>query len=87
MNRPPEQTHVLLVEDSPADARLIQLYLSEGNSQFTVSHVERLSDGLEQLSQGGVDVVLLDLNLPDSTGLDTFTRIYEYPLRILRLWS
>jgi len=66
---------VLLVEDNPGDARLIREMLStEGGGNFQLEWVDRLADGLERLDRGGVDVVLLDLGLPDSQGLDTFIK-------------
>jgi diguanylate cyclase len=62
---------VLLVEDNPGDARLVRLLLSEVDSYFyEVTHVERLDDGLEHLGAGMFDVILLDLSLPDASGLD-----------------
>src|SRR5258706_14451121 len=65
--------NVLLIEDNPGDARLVQLMLSEaGNSTFQLEHVGRLAAGLERLSKGGVGLVLTDLSLPDSHGLETF---------------
>jgi len=67
---------VLLVEDNPGDIRLIQEMLSELRAAlFDLVCVECLSAGLEHLSQGDVDVVLLDLSLPDSHGFNTFTRV------------
>ncbi|OFV94251.1 MAG: hypothetical protein A3F68_08585 [Acidobacteria bacterium RIFCSPLOWO2_12_FULL_54_10] len=65
---------VLLVEDNPGDASLIRRMLSTINGHFTVRHVTMLSDGLDLLRQGGIDVVLLDLGLPDSAGLETLAR-------------
>lgn len=68
---------VLLVEDNPGDARLIRELLADAkNSRFDLEWVERLSKGLERLPQGGLDIVLLDLRLPDSSGIDTFVRIH-----------
>lgn len=65
-------TRILLIEDNPADARLIQETLSEaGGAAMDVWWAERLSTGLRQLAEADVDVVLLDLSLPDSQGLDT----------------
>jgi DNA-binding response OmpR family regulator len=70
--------NVLLIEDNPGDARLIQELLAEpGGAVFTLDCVDRLSTGLKRLAEGGIDVILLDLGLPDSQGLDTFARIYE----------
>jgi DNA-binding response OmpR family regulator len=68
---------VLLIEDNPGDARLIQEILREETSaRFTVQHADRLATGLERLAAGGIDVVLLDLSLPDSHGLDTFHQVH-----------
>jgi PAS domain S-box-containing protein len=68
---------VLLIEDNPGDARLIEEMLSGvGVSTFSIEHADRLSTGLERLAAGGIEVVLLDLGLPDSSGLDTFIRLH-----------
>ena len=70
--------NVLLIEDDPDDAMLIQRYLSNAPKvRCEVKHVDRLGKGLECLKDGGFDVVLLDLGLPDvSTGLDTFEKTH-----------
>jgi two-component system cell cycle sensor histidine kinase/response regulator CckA len=70
--------NVLLIEDDPDDAMLIQRYLSNAPKvRCEVTHVDRLGKGLECLQGGGFDVVLLDLGLPDaSTGLDTFEKTH-----------
>lgn len=70
---------ILLVEDNPGDARLIREMLDEVETgSFAMEWVPRLSDGLERLSQGEIDLVLLDLGLPDSQGLDTFSQAYAH---------
>ena len=67
---------VLLVEDNPGDVRLIGEMLAEvKGARFELQYAGRLSTGLERLAAGGIDVVLLDLSLPDSQGLDTFARV------------
>lgn len=68
---------VLLVEDSTAQARFVQQILDVDAEPrgFDVDWVERLADGLDRLAAGPVDLVLLDLVLPDSAGLDTFTSV------------
>jgi two-component system, cell cycle sensor histidine kinase and response regulator CckA len=64
--------HVLLVEDDPGDARLIQAMLPETNAvKFEVTRTTRLSEAISCLNQVPVDIVLLDLDLPDSKGLET----------------
>lgn len=70
MDRRP--SNVLLIEDNPGDARLILEMLSESDpGAFRIEWVTRLLPGLQRLSDGGIDLVLLDLSLPDSQGLDT----------------
>ncbi len=70
-------TTVLLIEDNPGDARYIRELLAEGTAgSFKLDHADRLSRSLERLRAPGVDVVLLDLLLPDSTGLETFRRVH-----------
>ncbi|HJT89304.1 MAG TPA: ATP-binding protein [Bryobacteraceae bacterium] len=69
--------HVLLVEDNPADARLVRERLAAASGvPFQVECADRLAAGAARLLQGGVDVVLLDLGLPDSWGLPTFQHIH-----------
>ena len=66
---------VLLIEDSPTCALMIRTMLSEVKvAEFELESADRLSTGLNRLAQGGIDVVLLDLTLPDSQGLDTVAR-------------
>lgn len=70
-------THVLMIEDNPGDADLVRLRLIESKSPVDVSCVDRLSDGLVSLTKQQPSVVLLDLNLPDSQGADTFRKVLE----------
>ncbi len=71
-------TNVLLIEDNPGDADLVRLRLVEGNSPVNVNCVNRLSDGLASLTRETPSVVLLDLNLPDSHGAETFRRVRDH---------
>jgi signal transduction histidine kinase len=73
-----QATNVLLIEDNPGDADLVRLRLVEGQSDVRVSCVNRLSDGLASLTRDVPSVVLLDLNLPDSHGAETFRRVMEH---------
>ena len=69
--------NVLLIEDNPADARLIlELLQAAAPARFELVHVERLADGLRHLAEETFDVLLLDLGLSDSQGLDTLTKIH-----------
>jgi len=73
-----ESIHILLVEDNPGDVRLLREHLhqeSNLDAQFKVTHVERLGRAIEVASQGGVDVILLDLSLPDALGIETCRRL------------
>lgn len=74
--------HALLVEDHPGDARLLRELLRDarGGDAIVVEHVERLAAALDCLRQAdaGIDVVLLDLSLPDSQGLETFVRLHRH---------
>ncbi len=68
---------VLLVEDNPGDSRLIQLMLEDaGDGLFNVETIDHLEGALNRLTQGGIGLVLSDLSLPDSHGLETFTRLH-----------
>jgi len=70
--------NILLIEDNPGDVRLIQEMLKEIKGvNFNFQHAGRLSEGLEILIRNGIDVVLLDLSLPDSQGLETFNKLHE----------
>ena len=74
-----QQMRVLLIEDNPADARLIQELLTEAlGAALELQTADRLSAGLDRLAQGGIDVVLLDLSLPDSQGLEGINRLRIY---------
>jgi signal transduction histidine kinase len=66
---------ILLIEDNPGHARLLQKALSKADSfQFQVKHCELLGQAL-QCSPNNHDVIMLDLTLPDSTGMDTLRQI------------
>ena len=65
---------VLLIEDSPEYAELVQRWLSPQNDiEFVLNWTNSLMAGLNRLEKGGVDAILLDLGLPDSHGTATFT--------------
>ena len=71
-----QSLHILLLEDDPADARLVQENLRDVmESQFTCICFPTVDEVLDQLHTSRFDVILLDLNLPDSQGLDTFLKV------------
>ncbi|MFL9455554.1 MULTISPECIES: hybrid sensor histidine kinase/response regulator [Nostocales] len=68
---------VLLVEDNPGDVRLLQEFLLEVPSvEFVLKQVQQLDEALKSLEEESFDVILLDLLLPDSQGLETFVKIH-----------
>ena len=67
--------NILLVEDSLVDARLVSGLLKRPAEEFKCSHITRLAEALQILRGVSFDVILLDLNLEDSTGYETFSRI------------
>jgi len=68
---------VLLVEDNPGDARLIEEMIKEveGPARFDLVHVQSLAEAIHSLVTDSFDSVLLDLGLPDSSGLDTLVKV------------
>jgi putative two-component system response regulator len=70
--------HVLIVEDNQGDVDLIREALPEtGPVSFQIESVSRLSEALARLKNAGIDLVLLDLGLPDSQGLETYRKLSE----------
>src|SRR5260370_23175619 len=72
-----EKIHVLLIEDNALDARLVRGMLEhDASGAFTLEHASTLKEGIRSLERGsGTQVILLDLGLPDATGLQTLRRI------------
>lgn len=80
---------ILLIEDNQGDARLIEEIFRDAKplleriggrstpSDVRIQHAQRLDDGLAHLRNGEVDVILLDLGLPDSSGIDTLNAVVD----------
>ena len=69
---------VLLVEDNPVEARLIaEMFADTALGAFSIEHAETLRAAAAVLQNTAADAVLLDLTLPDSTGLETVERVHE----------
>ena len=69
---------ILVVEDSTSDANLLyQTFLKAGKSDWSLTITERLSEGIAEAKASHFDIVLLDLSLPDSDGLETVETFIE----------
>lgn len=67
---------VLLIEDNPDDAHLVQRALKKDTqNQFELIWVDRVSKGIERLKEDNVDIILVDLSLPDSDRLSVISKI------------
>ena len=76
-SQPQTTVRVLVIEDNDADARLITEILREVETpRFVPTFADRLSGGITCLERETFDVALLDLELPDTTGIDTFARLH-----------
>lgn len=72
-------TRILLIEDSLGDAAILKEYLSENKKEdYVVHQTIKLSSGIEKLKSNNYDLLLLDLRLPDSSGLETIQSITPY---------
>lgn len=75
---PDHALRLLLVEDNPKDARLLDLALGETDGiAYRLEVAPNLAEGVRRLLDGGIHLVLLDLGLPDSQGLDTLVRLVQ----------
>ncbi|TAN62820.1 sigma-54-dependent Fis family transcriptional regulator [bacterium] len=78
-----EPVRILLVEDNPADARLVKEMLKDAATggltsfEYDIIHAARLSEALKYLGSEGFSVMLVDLDLPDSRGIETFLAVHK----------
>ncbi len=74
-----EIINVLLIEDNPGDVELIKEMLLERKTKkkYKVEVSPSFYKGMSRLKRGGIDVVLLDLSLPDSFGFETFFKLHD----------
>jgi DNA-binding NarL/FixJ family response regulator len=67
---------ILLIEDSPTDAYLMgELLKRVSEFNFEMTHAAQLSLGLEKLAEAKFDAIILDLELPDSFGIETYEKV------------
>ncbi len=80
MSSTKNDVHILLVEDSETFAVLVRAMLRRSASRpFRIEPVTTLAEGIERLADAIYDAVLLDLNLPDSRGMDTLVTVLDRP--------
>lgn len=78
---PHPNTKILLVEDDPDDALLLQEMMKEKTETsypYEIDHVDCLAKALQKLQNNQYDIILLDLSLPDSQGLNAFLELYKF---------
>ena len=64
---------ILLIEDNPGDTKsIIEMLKEADDNRYEVVHTTRLDDGIKIIVRDDFDLILLDLDLPDSEGMDTF---------------
>ncbi|MCL4384795.1 MAG: HD domain-containing protein [Cyanobacteria bacterium] len=72
----PQKIKILIIEDNPADTRLFKEMLSEFNGNtYMLEDADRLSTGLKKILNDKFDIIMLDLNLPDSFGLESILKV------------
>jgi len=82
-----KKTRVLVIEDTLQDAQALFGLLGKAG-KYIVEFADCLAKGLRRAKQGGIDIVILDLELPDSQGLNSFTRLYtEVPHIPIVVWT
>lgn len=67
--------NILVIDDDDGDVRMVSLTLKKARSPYALATAGTLAEGVARLAGGGIDLVLLDLGLPDSHGLDTVDRV------------
>jgi putative nucleotidyltransferase with HDIG domain len=80
--------NILMLEDNPADARLIQELLKDvGGAHYHFEQADRIAGGIQRLKSNSIDIVLLDLGLKDSQGLETLqylsTHVSKVPIIVM----
>lgn len=73
--------NVLLIDDNPGDAKIVETLLNKSSNahiEFNLFKMDRLEAGLEfVLTHKEINAILLDLHLPDSSGIETLTKVYS----------
>lgn len=76
----PQETklNILLLEDNEADAHLVAEYLDLSALTHELTVVSRLSEGIKLIDQHTFDLILVDLSLPDTQGIQTLERLADH---------
>ncbi|VAX00381.1 diguanylate cyclase/phosphodiesterase (GGDEF & EAL domains) with PAS/PAC sensor(s) [hydrothermal vent metagenome] len=73
-----KQIDVILVDDNPTDVKLIYKFLSKSsNEQFSLTSFDRIGDAIDELTKNSYTVMLLDLCLPDGSGIRTLNKAHQ----------
>lgn len=72
-----KQLNILIVEDNKVSAKILEKMLLSSQYPFLTEKADTLSIALQNLQNNNIDLVLLDLNLPDSNGLETIQKVYQ----------
>lgn len=70
-------TYILLIEDNPGDAVIFREKLNASDLDYRLATAKRMSEGLDRLRETDFDIVLVDLSLPDTKGLETVSKVRE----------
>lgn len=75
--------NILLIEDNPGDAKLIKIMLAQARGMaFELTWIDNLTEGVQYLQAGKTDIVLLDLGLPESSGLATLNHVLSQVAKV-----
>lgn len=78
-----EVLNILLIEDNPGDIRLVEEMLCDiRDLSINLIVAENIKTGLKYIATELIHVILLDLNLPDSQGIQTFKQVYKFALDV-----
>ncbi len=74
----PDNLHILVVEDNPGDFFLVREYLREFHPHFNIVQAFTLAEARLQVKKVSVDLILLDLSLPDSSGMESIKEMISF---------
>ena len=72
-----QTTNILLIEDNPGDTQLAKIYMKDAAFKYELFVADTFFEGTDIINQQEIDIVLLDLSLPDSQGFKTLNRYLE----------